>query len=239
MRKFFLILTLVLLAISTLSFGVYTRQLKAQSSSDSVTVQKQPESSVATQLEKRAKASWPWYVTRISGIVAAVSLILLMLSGIGFITGDAFNFFEPITGWASHRALGLSFGFAVILHVGALYFDNFVPFSIMDLLVPFYSDYKPVTILGYNVGSLFIAEGVISLYLVAFITITSLLWVEKKPYLWKLVHLLSYMVIIMIFVHALYLGTDFASGILRYLWIAIGVFMLYAMIVRLWRAKTV
>lgn len=53
--------------------------------------------SVTKQLATRAKSSWPWYITRAAGFVAAISLILLMLSGIGFITGGTFRFLEPLT----------------------------------------------------------------------------------------------------------------------------------------------
>jgi DMSO/TMAO reductase YedYZ heme-binding membrane subunit len=90
-----------------------------------------------------------------------------------------------------------------------------------------------------SVGSLYIALGIVSLYLVAIIIITSLVWVEKKPKLWKLIHLLSYIAMILVFVHALNLGTDVSSGILRLVWIAFGVGVLIASLARLWRAKTV
>ena len=162
-----------------------------------------------------------------------------MLSGIGLITGHTFSFFEPITAWASHRALGITFAISVLLHVGALYFDNFVPFSITAILVPFASQYKQIQLLGFSVGSLYVALGVVSLYITAAITLTSLLWIEKKPKLWKLTHLLSYLAMIFVFIHALFLGTDLASGILRWVWIGLAFAVMYATIARAWRAKTV
>ena len=81
--------------------------------------------------------------------------------------------------------------------------------------------------------------GVLAFYGALIIVISSLLWVEKKPYVWKLLHLLSYLVLIFVFIHALYLGTDLAGGILRYIWIAIGVGGLGLIICRLWRSKTI
>ncbi len=195
--------------------------------------------STSDQLVKKVRSSWPWYTARASGLVAAGSLILLMISGIGMITGKTFSFFEPITAWATHRALGISFGISVIVHVVVLYFDRFVPFNITNLLVPFTSNYKPISVFGIPLGSFYVATGVISLYIVAAVIITSLIWVHKKPWLWKVTHLLSYLAMLLVFVHGLYLGTDLAHGILRWAWIALGVSILIMSFMRLRRANTV
>ena len=213
--------------------------IHAQSESANVSVERPSNSSVAHGLKERVETSWPWYVSRATGVVAAASLVVLMLSGIGLITGHTFSFLEPITAWASHRALGIAFVVSVLLHIFALFFDNFVPFSVVDLLVPFASDFKPATLFGVSVGSLYVALGVISLYIVIAVVLTSLIWVEKKPTVWKLTHLLSYLAMIFVFVHGLYLGTDFSSGIGRIVWIAVAAVVLLASMSRLWRAKTV
>ncbi len=242
MRRLFFI-TLVILA-STLGGITVLGSLSATSSaqptsSPSVTVERTPKSSVAHGLVERVRASWPWYLTRISGLVAAATFVLLMLSGVGLLTGHTFSFFEPITAWASHRALGIAFAISVVVHVGSLYFDNFVPFGLMSLLVPFAATYKQINLLGVSVGSLYVALGVLSLYLSLAIVLTSLLWIEKKPGLWKVTHLLSYLAMIFVFVHSLFLGTDLSSGVLRWLWILTAFIVMYASLARLWRAKTV
>jgi len=205
---------------------------------NNIVVQTIPGPTVGQQLLTRASNSWPWYIVRGAGIVAAVSLFLLMLSGIGSVTGHMFKFMEPLTAWASHKALGTVFGISVLIHMIGLLFDHFVPFNILDILVPWLSNYKPVTIWGMQLGSLWVALGVLSFYAVALIVITSLVWIEKKPYMWKLIHLLSYAVMLFVFVHALYLGTDLAGGFLRWLWIALGIGIAYTVVIRLWRAKT-
>ena len=229
-----------IISFSTLIPSIFSGKSDAQTpATNNTTIQVEKDPSVAEGLGERAKASWPWYVTRISGIVASITLIILMLSGIGMLTGHTFTFLEPITAWASHRALGLAFGVSVVLHIGALYFDSFVPFSLVNLLVPFTSNYKEIDLFGVSVGSLYVALGVVSLYLVAIIIITSLVWVEKRPKLWKLVHLLSYITMIFVFVHALNLGTDVSSGIFKLLWILLGIGVMIATLARLWRAKTI
>lgn len=171
-------------------------------------------------------------------MVAAVLLVILMMSGIGQVTGYTFRFLDPLTAWASHRALGIAFGVSVLTHIFSLLFDNFVHFSFWQLLIPWHSNYKPVTLFGFHLGSLYVALGVLAFYGAALVVISSLLWVEKKPYLWKLIHLLNYLVILFVFIHALYLGTDLMHGILRWLWIVLGITIVFAVIHRLWRAKT-
>jgi predicted ferric reductase len=194
--------------------------------------------SVGEKLATRTKASWPWYVTRASGMVAAVSLVILLLSGIGQVTGYTFRFLEPLTAWATHRALGITFAVAVFLHIFALLFDHFAPFTIWQLLIPWLSNYKPATIFGFHVGTIYVALGVLAFYGVVIVMISSFVWLEKKPALWKLLHLLSYIIMLFVFIHALFLGTDLVHGTFRWVWIVSGYILVAATVHRLYRART-
>ncbi len=217
----------------------FATQVYAQGGSGDIIVQTIPGPTVASQLTHRTASSWSWYITRASGLVAAVALVILMLSGIGQVTGYTFSFLEPLTAWASHRALGLTFGVAVLVHMFTLLFDHFVPFSLLNILVPWLSDYKPVTIAGIHLGSLFVALGVLSFYASIMVVLSSIFWIDKKPYIWKITHLLSYLIIIAVFIHALYLGTDLLHGWARWLWVASGSAVAAATLHRMWRAKTI
>lgn len=230
MRKIFIIFALLLTPF------FLSTPLFAQSSID---VQSIPGPTVAEKISDQMSESWPWYVARGSGILAAVSLILLMISGIGQITGFTFKFLEPLSAWASHRALGLVFGISVLLHMFVLLFDKFLKFSIFDVLIPFYSNFKPVKVGGVTFGSLYLALGIIALYITAAIVITSLLWINKKKRTWKVTHILSYVVMAFVFLHALIIGTDLNSGVLKIIWIAISIFVLLLTVLRARRAFTV
>lgn len=246
MRKILVTLLAVILVASSYSFVHSTAAFAANSSSvttHSFTATDQPNvlvapaqgQSVSGQLETRAKSSWPWYITRASGFVAAFALVLLMLSGIGFITGATFRFLEPLTAWATHKAIAVVFGISLLIHGTALLFDKFVPFNIVQVLVPFKSNYHDTTIAGHYVGSLFVAFGVIAMYLVLAIILASYLWIDKKPHLWKAIHFLAYLTMIFVFFHALYLGTDLTHGIFRILWIIAGIGVAVAIFYRLRR----
>ena len=236
MRKFLLVS--LLFACSLGLFGFSNHAAAANVKGGSVTVETIPGETLTQIITTRAEHSWPWYIVRASGIVAGFSLIALMLSGIGSVTGHFFKFLEPITAWATHRALGITFVAAVVIHVVMLLFDTFTPFTILHILVPWASPYKPVSLFGIHLGSLFVALGVLALYGAIIVLITSLLWVDKKPRVWKLIHFATYGVIAAVFIHALFLGTDTGHGLGRIAWILSGIAVVVAIIVRLRRTHT-
>jgi DMSO/TMAO reductase YedYZ heme-binding membrane subunit len=77
-----------------------------------------------------------------------------------------------------------------------------------------------------------------ALYLTAIIVITSLVWIDRKPHIWKWLHLLSYIVMFFVFVHALYLGTDVAHGWVRLAWLASAAGIAWVGVHRAWRSFT-
>jgi len=237
-RKLLISLGILAVVVGFLSIvSLFSDHFLVAQSSINITTTQDP--SLFQQVASRLNTSWPWYVTRASGLVAAASLVILLLSGIGQVTGYTFKFLQPITAWATHRALGLAFMGAVITHILALLFDRFIPFGVADLLIPFVSNHAPATIVGINVGSLFVALGILSLYLTILIVVTSLFWIDKKPYFWKLIHLLSYAVMAAIFFHGLFLGTDISSGWGRVIWIGSAIIVTVAVVHRLRRANSI
>ncbi len=220
--------------VSALSFGYM-----ASSSNPDIIVPAVQGPSVQSNLKNRAKTAWPWYVTRASGIVAAVLLFMLIVSGVGLITGYTFKFLEPLNAWAAHRAMGLAFFVALIIHGGSLLFDTYIKFNVAQIFLPFLSNYRTTTLFHHPVGSLYVALGIIAFYFVLAIVLSSLFWINKKPYQWKSLHFLAYLVFIFVFIHALYIGTDFAHGIFRVLWIIFGITTALLIIYRLSRARSI
>lgn len=192
-------------------------------------------SSGIVQVSNRVTASWPWYVTRASGLIAAGLLILLMLSGISLITGHHYKFMEPLKAWANHRILGISFAAAVLVHILSLLFDKYITFNIGDVFLPFASNYKPVQIGGWHLGSFGVASGVLAFYFVALVIITSLTIIEKSPFIWRLIHFLSYGLMFLVFLHALLIGTDIKYMIIRVMWWLLLVTVLVFCVQRLFR----
>lgn len=197
------------------------------------------DNSVVGIAANRVVSSWPWYVVRAAGFVAAGLLVLLMLSGIGQVTGLTYRFFEPIKAWAIHKAFAYALVFSIAVHVIFLLIDKFVPFSLIQVLVPFTSTYNnKTTLLGFSLGFLGVAVGIIAMYGVVILVLTSLKWIDTKKRLWRNTHYISYGVAFLVFLHALLTGTDIRYGKFRDAWLLLGAIVVMGVIMRLWRSRT-
>lgn len=187
----------------------------------------------------RFVSSWPWYIIRASGFLSAGLLILLMLSGIGQVTGLTYRFLEPIKAWALHKAMALALVAGIIVHVSFLLFDKFLPFSISQVLVPFLSHYSNnIPLLGVAIGTIAVGLGVLAMYGVFIIVASSLGWIDSKKKVWKSMHYISYAVMLFVFVHALGTGSDLKYGTFRAAWMLAGLILSVGIITRLWRFGT-
>jgi DMSO/TMAO reductase YedYZ heme-binding membrane subunit len=151
---------------------------------------------------------------------------VLVISGIGQITGHIFRFLEPIVAWATHRRLGLALTVTVLLHMFALLLDKYQKFTLGTLFVPFISAYKP----------LYVGLGILAFYALILVTVTSLSINRSHPRAWKLIHFVSYVVLALTFVHGLFAGTDLAGGLGRMVWVAAGALIIVALLPRLRRS---
>lgn len=139
-----------------------------------------------------------WYVARASGIVAwalAAGAVVwgLLLSGRRLRERPG-----PRRLLDLHRYLG---GLAVVftgVHLAALVVDSYVAFGLTDLFVPFASAWNPAAV----------AWGVVAVYLLVAVEVTSLLRSRIPTRWWRGVHLSSYGLFTLATVHALTAGTD-------------------------------
>jgi DMSO/TMAO reductase YedYZ heme-binding membrane subunit len=164
---------------------------------------------------------WPWYVSRAAALVAYCLISLLVVSGIGIKTRLSYKIIQPLTAFILHRHLGIMVSVAALVHVLALLFDNYLKFTILDLLVPFHSSFKP----------LFVTLGVISFYMLAAVVVTSLFMRLQFPHLWRMLHYLPYPIFVTGLIHGLFTGTDSGSPlVLNIYWftgVTVGIMTLY------------
>jgi hypothetical protein len=180
-----------------------------------------------------------WYIIRASGLTAVALLILVTLLGVGQVTGWTYRLWPPVKAWAIHKALSLALTGAVAVHVLTLLFDKVHPATILQLLVPFWLQYSNNTALvGMPFGPLAIGLGIVAVYLLATVVISSLYLIDRSSRLWHWLHYSSYILAGTVFIHVLYAGSDFKSGPARWLWIVTGLVILAGLAGRLWRAGT-
>jgi len=188
-------------------------------------------------ISSRLASSWQWYIIRGAGLVAAALVILLMLSGIGQVTGLSYRFVEPIKAWAIHKAMALALLVSVAIHVIFLLFDHFVPFSVIQVLVPFKSHVNNGTVfMNLAMGSLAVTFGILAMYGIIIIVASSLGWIDSRKSAWRNLHYLSYLVMALLFFHGLYSGTDLKYGTFRAAWVAAGFLIVIGIFMRLRRA---
>lgn len=182
--------------------------------------------------------SWPWYVVRAAGVVAVVLLVLVTLSGIGMVTGLTYRYYEPLKAWALHRTLSIALALSALIHILFLLVDKFEPYSLANILVPFTAHYEHSKVFGIHAGSFYNALGIVGAYLLVIVLISSFIIIETRKRVWRWLHYLSYPLAIAVFFHVLFLGTDFKHGIVRLMWLGIGLLLLVGAASRLRRANT-
>lgn len=141
-----------------------------------------------------------WYITRAAGLAGYLLLWLSTLWGLAV----ASKIFDPLL----HRAFTfdvheflslLAIGF-IIVHVGALLADQYLPFSLAEILVPFIAPYR----------EFWVGIGVIGMYLTLLVTVTFYLRTKIGYKVFRTIHLASFLGYIGVTVHSIFSGTDSA-----------------------------
>lgn len=139
-----------------------------------------------------------WYIARASGIVGWVLVAASVLWGLALSTRVLASRTKPNWLLDLHRFLGASALVFTAIHVVAVLGDTYIDFSLTNVLVPFTGTWHPVAM----------AWGVIGLYLLAAVEITSLLRRRLSKRAWRVTHFLSFPLYLLSSVHLLTAGTD-------------------------------
>jgi hypothetical protein len=139
-----------------------------------------------------------WFVARASGITAWALATASIVFGLSLSTRLVRK--KGVPAWLNslHRYLGTLMLVFTAVHIGALVADNWVHFGVADLFVPMASSWRPGAV----------AWGIVSLYLLLAIQITSWAkqWLPRK--LWHWVHLTSIPMFVFGSVHGFQAGAD-------------------------------
>jgi sulfoxide reductase heme-binding subunit YedZ len=140
-----------------------------------------------------------WFIARITGLTAFAVLSLSVLSGEALRT-SVLDFV------AKNRAVRKLHDFTtplwlplVFAHIIALLFDKTARIGLLNIFVPFTTDY----------GALAIGLGTVAFDIVMVVTVTSWLRSRMNNTLWMWIHRTSYIAFVAIFFHAALSGTDF------------------------------
>ncbi len=135
---------------------------------------------------------------RAGGIVAWALLATSVVWGLLLSTRLRPGGVRPAWTLDLHRFLG---GLAVIfvgVHVAGIVLDSYVHFGLADVLVPFAASWHPT----------WVAWGIVSMYLMLAVELTSLTRRWLSPRLWRRIHVLSLPLFALATVHFVVTGTD-------------------------------
>ena len=149
-----------------------------------------------------------WYITRASGLTGYFLLWLSMIWGFAIPSKIVQPLVEGTFSYDFHEHLSLiGLGF-VLLHVVVLMFDNFLRFSILQILIPFIDTYRPF----------WVGLGVISFYMLLLVTITFYLRGKIGVQAFRSIHVLSIVGYLGATLHGLFAGTDSALPVTMFLY---------------------
>ena len=139
-----------------------------------------------------------WYVTRAAGLTAYLLLWLSTAWGLavsnrildGQLHGTFTYDFHQFISW-------LSIGF-VVIHIVVLTIDQYLTFSVAQVLIPGLSAYRP----------LWVAVGIVTLYITLLVTVTFYIRDRIGMKAFRAIHVLSLLGFVGAGVHGLFAGTD-------------------------------
>ena len=139
-----------------------------------------------------------WYATRASGIAAYVILSVVVCIGMSMGGKAQSTRWPRFSVEGIHRFGGLLVGALIGIHVATIALDSFLPFSVLDLVVPFMANYRPLwTGLGIAAAELLLALAITNHYR------------KRLPYsLWRKAHYVNFAVWTLASLHGVMSGTD-------------------------------
>ena len=154
-------------------------------------------------------ANTTWYIARAGGLLAFTLLTASVVLGLLLSRRDHFKSWPRFALEDVHRFVSLLAGAFIVVHVGSLLFDSYLPFSLTNVLVPGTAPYR----------SLSVAAGVVAAELLAALAVTNRYRHSLPRNFWRRAHYLNFAVWLLAFVHGILAGTDATTpwGITLYL----------------------
>jgi sulfoxide reductase heme-binding subunit YedZ len=139
-----------------------------------------------------------WYAARAGGVVAYVLLTAVVLLGLRMSSKQRSDRWPRFAVEDVHRFGGLLVGTFLVIHIGTIAIDSYLPFSLTSLAVPLAASYRPV----------WTALGIVSAELLVALAITNHYRDRIGHRLWRRAHYLNFVVWGAASAHGIGSGTD-------------------------------
>ncbi len=139
-----------------------------------------------------------WYATRASGIVAYLLLWFSTVLGLAVSSKFLDHLLDRVFTYDFHEFISLLSIAFVLIHILVLTVDRYLPYSIVQILVPFISPYRPF----------WVGIGVIGFYITLLVTVTFYIRGRIGAHAFRVIHILSLLGYLGVTLHGFYSGTD-------------------------------
>ncbi|MEO7666000.1 MAG: ferric reductase-like transmembrane domain-containing protein, partial [Dehalococcoidia bacterium] len=144
-----------------------------------------------------------------SGLAAYVLLTVSMALGLSVSTRATDLLSKRAHVNEGHQTLSVLAGVLIGMHVGLLLAHSYVRFSLVEVLVPFASSWRPIPA----------AMGTISMYLVAVVLLTSALREHMSYRAWRVLHFVAFPAWAMATIHGIFAGSDSQFAAIQYMYL--------------------
>lgn len=163
-----------------------------------------------------------WIILRAAGIGSYIALWLAVDWGLIATTSLVTKRVSKPTSTLFHGVVASAGLALLVIHLGGLLLDRFMPFGLLDLVIPMRAGYR----------TLAVSFGVIAMYAMVVILVSS--WIRKRlgTKVWRAIHLLAIPAFTMALAHGVFAGTDSSRPWMFAVYVVTGLLTLFLVIVR-------
>ena len=163
-----------------------------------------------------------WILLRAAGIGAYVMLFLSVAWGLLATTSIVTKRVSKPSSTLFHQFTATVGVVLLAVHVVLLVVDTYMPFAPLDVLMPLHSTFRPLAI----------TAGVLGMYGMVIVLVTS--WLRKPigTKVWRAIHLLAVPAFTLALAHGVFAGTDTERWWMWGMYALTGLFVLFLVIVR-------
>jgi sulfoxide reductase heme-binding subunit YedZ len=163
-----------------------------------------------------------WILLRAAGIGAYVALWLSVAWGLIATTGIVKRRISKPSANLFHASVATTGLVLLAVHLVLLVVHTYMPFSAVDLLIPMRSTFRPWAI----------TAGIIAMYAVVALMVSSWLRGSLNTKLWRAIHLIAVPAFVLALLHGVFAGTDTERPWMIALYAMTGVLTFFLVVVR-------
>jgi predicted ferric reductase len=144
---------------------------------------------------------WAWYISRAAGLMGFIFLWLTIFLGLSIRNPILKKIIQPVYSFNFHCFIAAMSVFWALIHGTSFLFHGNFSLKLSEIFIPFYSK---TALVNTN----YLALGIMALYMLVIMTVTSYLRSHLKHWLWRVLHFFNPLAFLFVVVHGYMIGTD-------------------------------